>query len=86
MTKDASVRTIDDLLLPGTPDVVARQYRSLKKRAEQTTFGLLEDDIVMLDTETTGLSFRHNELIEIAAARMEGGVVTEVSIEAVTWA
>ena len=71
------MRTIDDLLLPGTPDVVARQYRSLKKRAEQTTFGLLEDDIVMLDTETTGLSFRHNELIEIAAARMEGGVVTD---------
>ena len=60
---------LDDLLLPGTPDEVARRYRTLARRAQEASFGLLEDDIVMLDTETTGLSFRHNELIEIAVFR-----------------
>ncbi len=69
--------TLDDILLPQTPPDVVQRYRTLATRAQNATFGLLEEDIVMLDTETTGLSFRTNELIEIAAARMSGGTVVE---------
>lgn len=68
---------VDALMLPGTPPAVLERYRTLAQRAEGTTFGLLEEDIVMLDTETTGLSFRKNELIEIAAARISGRVITD---------
>ena len=70
-------RTLEELLLPGTPERVERRYRTLAERAEQTSFGLLEEDVVMLDTETTGLSFRNNELIEIAAARISGREVVK---------
>lgn len=74
-TKESA--TIESLLLPGTPAHVKRAYATLSSRAAQTTFGLLEEDIVMLDTETTGLSYKKNELIEIAAARINGGAVRE---------
>ncbi len=63
---------LDKLLLPGTPPAVAELYRSLPERAKEISFGLLEEDLVVLDTETTGLSFRHDELIEIAAVRLSG--------------
>jgi len=69
--------TIDDILLPGTPASVRDRYASLAERAAHEDFGLLEEDIVVLDTETTGLSFRDCELIQIAAARIEGGQVAE---------
>ena len=69
--------TVESLLLPQTPIEVARNYISLPERAEDASFGLLEEDIVMLDTETTGLSFRKNELIEIAAARISGRDVVD---------
>lgn len=62
--------TVDDLLLPSTPKEVRARYLTLAERADKTSFGLLEQDIVMLDTETTGLSYRKNDLIEIAAARI----------------
>ena len=77
MASSANVGLLDALLLPGTPGVIRDRYQSLASRANDTTFGLLEEDIVMLDTETTGLSFRHNELIEIAAARITGREVVE---------
>lgn len=77
MVENSADVMLDSLLMPGTPHVIQEHYRSLSKRAEETTFGLLEEDIVMLDTETTGLSYRHNELIEIAAARITGRKVVE---------
>ena len=46
---------LEDLILPGTPKSVAEAYRSLAERARTARFGLLEDDVVVLDTETTGL-------------------------------
>ena len=69
--------SIDSLLIPGTPRETAEAYASLEERAKTADFGVLEDDIVFLDTETTGLSFRNCELIEIAAARMSGGKLVE---------
>lgn len=69
--------TLDSLLLPGTPEHVRQQYYGLEEKAAHSDFDLLEDGIVVLDTETTGLSFRDCELIEIAAARITGGEITE---------
>lgn len=69
--------TLDSLLLPGTPASIAQKYQDLERRAHVTDFGLLEDDVVVLDTETTGLSFRDCELIEIAAARLLGRKVVD---------
>ena len=68
---------LEDLILPGTPKSVADAYRSLADRARTARFGLLEDDVVVLDTETTGLSFKDCELIEISAARLSGREVVE---------
>lgn len=63
---------LDDILLPDTPPVVAEAYRRLPERAAVEDFGLLEEDVVVLDTETTGLSFSSCRLTEIAAARLRG--------------
>ena len=68
---------LDAIVLPGTPDNVCDAYRSLPARAQAATHGLFERAVVVLDTETTGLSFKDCELIEIAAARLEGATVTD---------
>lgn len=73
----AAQPSLDDLILPGTPEQVADAYRTLAERAKTAQFGLLEDDVVVLDTETTGLSFKDCELIEISAARLRGREVVE---------
>lgn len=65
------------LLLRDTPEEVCERYLTLADRARDVSFGLLESDIVMLDTETTGLSYRKNDLIEIAAARINGREVVD---------
>ena len=76
MAQNKSMVTLDSLILPGTPPQVSARYRTLAERAKTIDFGPLEEDFVMLDTETTGLSFRDCELIEIAAARISNkGVV-----------
>lgn len=64
-------------VLPGTPQQVIDAYATLAARAETRSFGLIEDDVVVLDTETTGLSHRENELIEIAAARLRGREIVD---------
>lgn len=69
--------SLEDLILPGTPKSVAEAYRSLAERARTARFDLLEEDVVVLDTETTGLSFKDCELIEISAARLSGREVVE---------
>lgn len=64
-------------VLPGTPQQVIDAYATLAARAETRSFGLIEDDVVVLDAETTGLSHRENELIEIAAARLRGREIVD---------
>ena len=66
-----------DRLLPGTPEEIVRGYESLAERARESDFGFIEREVVVLDTETTGLSSQENELIEICAARICAGKVTE---------
>lgn len=64
-------------VLPGTPGFVIDQYATLADRAENRSFGLIEDDVIVLDTETTGLSCAENELIEISAARLRGREIVD---------
>lgn len=64
-------------VLPGTPGFVIEQYAMLAERAKNRSFGLIEDDVIVLDTETTGLSCAENELIEISAARLRGREVVD---------
>lgn len=66
-----------DAVMAGTPEFVIEQYRTLAERARTRTFGVIEDDVIVLDTETTGLSVQDNRLIEIAAARLRGREVVE---------
>ena len=63
--------------MAGTPDFVVRNYETLVDRARTRTFGLIEEDVIVLDTETTGLSVQDNKLIEIAAARLRGREVVD---------
>ena len=68
---------VDELLMPGTPERVRARYLSLEERARTADFGPLEEDVIVLDTETTGLSFRDCELIQISAARISGREVID---------
>ena len=70
-------KRLDELILPGTPGSVRAAYETLAERAKTQQFGLLEEDIVVLDTETTGLSFKDCTLIEISAARLRGREVVD---------
>ncbi|MDO5329328.1 MAG: exonuclease domain-containing protein [Coriobacteriia bacterium] len=65
-----------DFLRNGTPQSIVERYESLKHIADNTDFGELDNNIVVVDTEATGLSFTKDELIQIAAAKiMEGKIV-----------
>ena len=68
---------LEDILLPGTPERTVEAYRGLARRAQTEDFGLLEDDVIVLDTETTGLSFATCQLTEIAAARLRGREIVD---------
>ena len=75
--RDDTQQKLQDLLLPDTPENIRASYLTLAERAKTTEFDLLEEDIVVLDTETTGLSFKTCGLIEISAAKISGREVVE---------
>lgn len=61
----------------GTPlDVIAR-YAELPKEAAKADYGDLDTNVVVIDTETTGVSYQHDQLTQIAAARLEKGEITD---------
>ena len=68
---------IEDAVSSGTPQFVIDSYATLAERAKTQSFGLIEEDVIVLDTETTGLSVQDNELIEISAARLSGREIVE---------
>ncbi len=68
---------VDEFLNEQTPDRIRRRYRLLAEKAKTTDFGSLDDEIVVIDTETTGVSYKNDELTQIAAARVCKGQVKE---------
>ncbi|MDR2721380.1 MAG: hypothetical protein LBB35_00745, partial [Coriobacteriaceae bacterium] len=68
---------IYDFLAEGTCSALKERYGALVQTAQTTEFGELDKDVVVLDTETTGFSLNHDELIQIAAARMKKGKISE---------
>ncbi len=68
---------LDAWLAEGTPKDVAALYSSLASRATLADFGMFDNNVVVLDTETTGLTFDHDDLMQIAAARVERGRVVD---------
>ena len=68
---------MDAYVIDGTPLDIRERYASLAEYAAKADFGILDRNVVVLDTETTGFSFKSDELTQIAAARMERGEITE---------
>lgn len=64
---------LDEFLIAGTDEDVSNMYRQLPERARDLQLGLVEDEVVVLDTETTGFNPASCSLLEIAAIRMRGG-------------
>ena len=64
-------------VMDGTCESTVERYASLKDAAAQADYGAFDHDLVVVDTETTGFSFVHDELIQIAAARMDGGKIVD---------
>lgn len=63
--------------MEGTPQRVFDRYAALYENAQRSDFGEFDRNIVVLDTETTGVSLNHDELTQIAAARMDNGKVVD---------
>ncbi|HEY3317723.1 MAG TPA: helicase C-terminal domain-containing protein [Coriobacteriia bacterium] len=67
---------LDRFLVPGTDAPVARAYASLSERAADAVFGF-EDEIAVLDVETTGFDPGRDAVIEIAVLVARGPEVIE---------
>ena len=75
--KAVPLEEMREAVLPETPEFVIQNYATLPERAQNRSFGLIEEDVIVLDTETTGLSVQENKLIEISAARLQGREVVD---------
>jgi ATP-dependent DNA helicase DinG len=63
-------------LVPGTDPDVAASYAAAAERARDAVFGF-EDEVVLVDIETTGFDPGRDSVIEIAAAAMRGPEILE---------
>jgi ATP-dependent DNA helicase DinG len=78
MIEDTSIPPrLQEFVTDGTCADIQQRYAGLPAAAERTTYGALDADVVVIDTETTGVSFKHDELTQIAAARMRDGEITD---------
>lgn len=73
----AAAPNLDAFIAEGTPKDVAALYATLASRAAVADFGIFDNNIVIVDTETTGLTFDNDDLMQIAAARVERGRVVD---------
>lgn len=69
--------SLKDFISESTCADISERYAHLAQDAQVATYGELDADVVVIDTETTGVSFKHDELMQIAAARLCGHEVTE---------
>jgi ATP-dependent DNA helicase DinG len=67
---------LDTFLVPGTDPDVCAAYATLAQRALTLTFGF-EDEIAVVDLETTGYDLERDHIIEIGAAIMRGPDIVE---------
>ena len=72
-----TVGELDDFIIDGTPEDIRERYASLPRIAEETDFGDMDRNLVVVDTEATGVSYHHDELTQIAAARVEEGRIVD---------
>ncbi len=68
---------LEAYLIAGTTPQVVELYRSLANQAEVSELSLVEQDYIIVDTETTGFDPARCSLIEIAAARICGAETIE---------
>ncbi len=68
---------LKEYITDGTPFDVIKRYADLPQRAKVSDYGEYDRNIVVLDTETTGISLKKEELTQIAAARLEHGKITD---------
>lgn len=68
---------LDEIMIPGTDADIVGEYHGYAKLAKTAEFGLFEDEVIVLDTETTGFSPESDRLIEISAARVRGNKVID---------
>ncbi len=74
---NGAMTSVKDYILDGTPQDVIDRYEALADIARTSDFGKLDRNVVVVDTETTGFSFAHDELIQIAAAKLDEGEVVD---------
>lgn len=67
---------LDGFLVPGTDPDVSASYAAAVARAREAVFGF-EEEVVLVDIETTGFDPRSDRVIEIAAALMRGPELVE---------
>lgn len=65
-----------ELILPETEESIFSLYKTLPALAAEQEYGI-ENEVVILDTETTGLFDSKNRITEIALIRMRGVTVLE---------
>lgn len=70
------IETLEDILLSTTPAHIAKTYRRIFENSN-VDIHMLESGLIMLDTETTGLSFHDDSLTQIAAVKVENGEVVD---------
>lgn len=64
-------------IMEATPQDVIDIYAGLVEASKKKDFGEYETNVVIIDTETTGVSYKNDELTQIAAARLTHGEATE---------
>lgn len=68
---------VKESVTDGTPPDILARYEGLSQVAQEADFGPYDHDVVVIDTETTGVSPKKDELTQIAAARLERGRITD---------
>ena len=69
--------TLKPFLRCGTNDDTINSYIMAEEVAAQSDFGELDNNVIVVDTESTGLSITSEDIIQIAAAKIKSGKITD---------